>query len=97
MAGIGEIPNTSQAKARARAKYRLKLARDATPAKISTLDRYFQHISPHTLEEPDLHDDEEARLGAHWIVLTRLYADPENAPTLPELDEIGEGRDWLPN
>jgi hypothetical protein len=97
MAVVGEISNTTAARARVRSKYRMKLAWDATPGKIATLDGYFQHILPHRLEEPDFNDAEEERLGAHWIMLKRLYANPKNAPTLPELDAIGEGEAWLPN
>ncbi len=97
MAATGEIPNTSTAKARARAKYRLRLAWDATPARIGTLDGYFRHILPHKLTEPDLSDEAQERLGSHWIVLVRIYENPKNAPTLPELEDIGEGRDWLPS
>lgn len=97
LAATGEIPKTSQAKARTRAKYRIKLAWDATPHKIASIEEYFQHVDPHRLEEPDLDDEAEERLGAHWIVLTRLYGDPKNAPSIPELEDIGEGTNWLPS
>ena len=96
MSAVGEIPKTAKSKARARSKYRIKLAWDATPIRIGTLEGYLRHILPHRLEEPELNDEEEERLGSHWIVLTRLYRHPRNAPTLPELEDLGEGEAWLP-
>lgn len=96
MAATEKIVNSSTAKARIRSRYRIKLAWAATPNKISNFNDYLRLISPHRLDEPDIDSDAEDRLGAHWIVLTRIYEDPINAPTLPELDEIGEGQDWLP-
>ena len=95
MAVNGEIPDTTTAKARVRAKYRIRLARDATFGRIGNLDGYFKHILAQRVDEPDFDDTTEERLGAHWIMLTRIYSDPANAPVLPELEEIGEGRDWL--
>ena len=56
----------------------------------------FEQVFPHRLEEPDLDHEAEERLGAHWIVINRIYFNPSNATTLPELEAIGEGEDWLP-
>ena len=94
LAASGEIAKTALAKARARSRYRIKLAWDATKAR--TLTDYFKHLSPHRLDEPNLIDKDEERLGSHLIVIGRLYENPTDAPTLPELEEIGEGRNWLP-
>lgn len=96
MALTGQIENSVKAKARARASYNMELASDIS--KVGQADGLsaLKVVGGHRLSQPELTGTEEDRLGAHFIVLTRLFRDPKGASTLPELNELGEGTDWLP-
>lgn len=90
-----KILDTPKSKAKARVNYRIKLASVVTKLKTNP-SGYSKYTFDHRLDEPDLNMKSQERLCDHWIVLRRLYDDPKNASTLPELEDIGEGRAWLP-
>ena len=94
LAATGEIEATPLAQASVRMPYRVLLARDMTRRSPGDLYAFLGAISPHRLEEPELSSEQEDRLGAHSIMLNRIYADPVDAPSLPELEAINEGLAW---
>lgn len=91
----GQLKADPMARSVERASYNIELAKDATRLIGAQASKFFEVVSPHRLSEPDLDAEQEDRLGAHAIVLERIYRNPRNAPTLPELDDIGEGIAWL--
>lgn len=96
MAKVGKIEPSIAAKARVRSVYNVQLARDISKVKPTGGMGSIGAIMRHRLDEPDLTNAEEERLGSHAIVLARLFDNPRGAATLPELNDLQEGIDWLP-
>jgi len=96
LVATGQMKADPMARSVERASYNIELAKDATRLIGAQASKFFEVISPHRLSQPDLDDGQEERLGAHATVLERIYRNPKNASTLPELNDIGEGTAWLP-
>lgn len=88
------VTSADTARAAVRMSYRVGLARDMARRSPSDLYAFLGAMSPHRLEESELSPEQEERLGAHTIMLERIYINPVDAPFLPELEGIGEGRAW---
>lgn len=95
LVATGQIEADPVARGEARARYNIQLAKDAPRIIGARGIQFFSAISPHQLDAPDFDDVQEDRLGNHAIVLQRIFRDPNNASTLPELNALGEGEAWL--
>lgn len=91
----GEIKAHPAERGRARANYNLQLAHDVSGLRAESFIEFNMGVAGHREDEPEYDDEQHSRLGYHLTVLQRIYTNPDTARTVPELEEIGEGSDWL--